>query len=210
MSTQTQTEDRVPPAVAKAQKVAADWHEKASTARAEAAELERGSGATILADPSAAEKLTIKIEAKERTARAYDGAAAEARSQEKDAWRKAVEAEADQLDKDAAKMRRDAEKHRADVEKILDRLEALDGVRYEARLGHAAYEERGTYYSADDAPRETKGQDLDARAAGAETQAELVRHVLKTGTASDYPGQPMLGYLTTPPITQAALAAGAL
>lgn len=211
MSTQTETAvDRVPPAVAKAQAVVDKWTAKASAAREEAQRVDRESGAAILENPNAAEKITTKVLTLERQARAYDSAATEAKAQVRTAWRNAVESEAKELEKSVVTMRRDAEKHRAEVEKILDRLEALDGVRYVPHLGHAAYEERGTYYSADDAPRETKSQDLEARAAGAESQAALVRHALETGSVSDYPGQPTLGYLTTPPITQAALDAGVL
>lgn len=211
MSTPTQTADpTIPPAVAKAQKVVDEWEAKASAARAEAAEIERGSGAAILADPSAAEKISIKVDAKQRTARAYDSAAAESLEQVRAAWRKAVEAEAKQLEKDATTMRRDADKHRAEVEKLLARLKDLDGVEYEPKFGHPSYVQSGVYHAADDAPRESKSDDLEGRAAGAETQAKYVRHILATGSTTGFPDAPSLGYIETPPITQAALDAGAL
>lgn len=209
MSTPTM-EQTVPAAVTKAERVVSEWEAKASAARAEADEIERGSGAAILADPSAAEKISIKVDAKQRTARAYDTAASEARDQVRAAWRKAVEAEAKDYEKAATAMRKDADKHRLEVEKLLARLKDLDGVDYEPKFGHAAYVQSGVYHSADDAPRESRSDDLDGRAAGAETQMKLIRHVLKGGTVNDFPDAPSLGYIDTPPITQAAIDAGAL
>lgn len=196
--------------VAKAAKVAEDWEAKAASARAEADELDRSSGSAILENPSVAEKVTVQIEAKKRTARAYDSAAAEAREKLKGVYRKHVEAEASQLEKDATTLRRDAEKHRAEVEKILVKLEALDGVRYEPRLGHGSSLQNGVYISAEDGPRETRGQDLEDRAEGAATQAKYVRHILATGSTANFPDAPSLGYLELPPVTKAALDAGAL
>lgn len=209
MSTPTM-EQTVPPAVAKAQAVVDKWTAKASAARAEAEQVDRESGAAILENPNAAEKITTKVLSLERQARAYDSAATEAKAQVRTAWRNAVEAEAKDLDKSVLTMRRDAEKLEADAEKIIDKLEALQGVRYVPKFGHGTHVDNGgTYHSADDAPRETKSQDLLARAAGAESQAELVRHVLETGSAARFP-QPMIGRLDTPPITQAALDSGVL
>lgn len=209
MSTPTM-EQTVPPAVAKAQAVVDKWTAKASAAREEAEQVDRESGAQILENPNAAEKITTKVLTLERQARAYDSAATEAKAQVRAAWRNAVEAEAKELEKSVVTMRRDAEKHRGKVDALLSQLKDLDGVDYVPHLGHAAYEERGTYYSADDSPRETKSQDLEARAAGAESQAALVRHVLATGDVNSFPGAPLIGYLTTPPVTQAAIDAGAL
>lgn len=211
MSTPTQTADQTTPtAVAKAQATVEQWEQKASDARAEAQRVDSESGREILENPNAAEKITLKVQTLERQARAFDGAAAEARDQLKAAWRKTVEAEAKQLDKDAVTMRKDAEKVRVEAEKLIAKLEAVEGVRYEPVLGRPTSVDHGIYVEGDDLPRETRSQDLESRAAGAETQAQLVRHVLETGSVSTFPGQPLLGHLETPPVTQAALDAGAL
>lgn len=184
---------------------------KAADARAEAQRVDRESGAQILENPNAAEKITTKVLTLERQARAYDSAATEAKAQVHAAWLPAMEAEAKDLDKSVVTMRRDAEKLRAEEGKRIDKLEVLQGVRYVPKLGHAPHiENRETYQREDDSPRETKSDDLRGRVAGAESQAALVRHVIETGDVNSFPGQPSLGYLTTPPITQAALDAGAL
>lgn len=211
MSTPAQTADQtIPTAVAKAQAVVDKWNDKASAAREEAQRVDSESGREILENPNTAEKITLKVQTLERQARAFDGAAAEAKDQLKAAWRKAVEQEANQLDKDAVTMRKDAEKIRVEAEKLIAKLETVEGVRYEPVLGRPTSVDHGIYVEGDNLPRETKSQDLEARAAGAETQTQLVRHVLETGSVSTFPGQPMLGHLSTPPITRAALAAGAL
>lgn len=212
MSTQTETAvDRVPPAVAKAQAVVDKWTAKASAARAEAEQVDRESGAQILENPNAADKITTRVLGLERQARAYDSAATEAKAQVGAAWRSAVEAEAKELDKSVLTMRRDAEKLEADAEKLVDKLEQLQGVRYIPNLGQATHLDSGNVYRSDDgAPRETKSDDFEGRAAGAEAQAKLVRYVLQAGTTAGFPDTPMIGHLTTPPVTQAALDAGAL
>lgn len=211
MSTQTDmTIDQAPAAVIKARKVVADWEAKASTAREEARRVDSESGREILENPNAAEKITLKVQTLERQARAYDNAAREARDQEKAAWRKAVEAEAKQLEKDATTMRRDAAKIEAEESKLIDKLEALQGVRYEPVLGRPTSLDHGVYVRGDDLPRETKSDDLKALAAGAEAQTKMVRHALETGQANGYEGQSLIGQLDVPPITAAALNAGAL
>lgn len=210
MSTPTM-EQTVPPAVAKAQSVVDKWEAKAAEARTEAQRVDRESGAQILENPNAAEKITTKVLTLERQARAYDSAATEAKAQVRAAWLSAMEAEAKDLEKSVVTMRRDAEKLRAEAEKLIDKLEALQGVRYVPKLGNAPHiDSGGTYRREDDSPRETKSDDLEGRAAGAESQAALVRHVIATGNVSSFPGQPRLGFLTTPPVTQAAIDAGVL
>ncbi|WP_156491132.1 hypothetical protein [Brevibacterium casei] len=196
--------------MAKAQAVVDEWEAKASAARAEAAEIERGSGAAILADPSAAEKISIKVDAKQRTARAYDSAAAESLEQVRAAWRKAVEAEAKQLEKDAVNFRKEAAKIEAEESKLIDKLEALQGVRYEPVLGRPTSLDHGVYVRGDDLPRQTRSDDLKARAGGAEAQTKMVRHALETGQTNGYDGQSLIGHLDTPPVLAAALNAGAL
>ncbi|MGO2036493.1 MAG: hypothetical protein ACTH2U_08445 [Brevibacterium sp.] len=212
MSIQTETADQTTPtAVAKAQSVVDKWTEKASAAREEAQRVDRESGAQILENPAAAEKITTKVLTLERQARAYDSAATEAKAQVRKAWQDAIAAEAKELDKSAVSMRREAARIEADTEKLIDKLEALQGVRYVPKIGKATHVDAGNVYRPDDgAPRETKSQDLEARAEGAESQAALARWVLETGSASSFPGQPSLGYLTTPPTTKAALESGVL
>ena len=62
--------------ITKAESVVSEWEAKAASARAEASRLDAESGAAILADESAAERITLNIQAWERKARAFDGAAA--------------------------------------------------------------------------------------------------------------------------------------
>jgi hypothetical protein len=200
-----------PPAVTKAQATVDKWTTKAADARAEAERVDREAGAQILENPASAEKVTTRILTLERQARAYDSAAAEAKAQVRKAWQAAMETEAKDLDKAAVTMRKEAEKIRAEESKLIDKLEALQGTRYVPKLGNAPHVDAGGVYRAeDDAPRETRADDLEGRADGAESQAALVRHVIATGQVNSFPGRPSLGQLTTPPITQAALDAGVL
>ncbi|WP_453985151.1 hypothetical protein [Brevibacterium casei] len=211
MSTPTQTADpTIPPAVAKAQATVQQWEQKAQAARAEAQRVDSESGREILENPNAAEKITLKVQTLERQARAYDTAAREARDQEKAAWRKAVEAEAKQLEKDAVNFRKEAAKIEAEESKLIDKLEALQGVRYEPVLGRPTSLDHGVYVRGDDLPRETRSDDFKARAGGAESQTKMVRHALETGQTNGYEGQSLIGQLDVPPITAAALNAGAL
>lgn len=211
MSTPTQTTDpTIPTAVAKAQATVQQWVQKAQAARAEAQRVDSESGREILDNPNAAEKITLKVQTLERQARAYDNAAREARDQEKAAWRKAVEGEVRQLEKDAVNFRKEAAKIEAEESKLIDKLEALQGVRYEPVLGRPTSLDHGVYVRGDDLPRETKSDDLKARAAGAESQTKMVRHALETGQTNGYEGQSLIGHLDTPPVLAAALNAGAL
>lgn len=117
-------------AVTKAAGVVADWEAKAADARAEAARLDSESGAAILADETAAERITLNIQAQERKARAYDQAAGAARQKLNDAQRDALEAEAREEDKQAAAARKTSDAHAAKVADLLGQLKDLDGVDY--------------------------------------------------------------------------------
>lgn len=107
-----------------------EWTDKAAAARAEAAELDANSGAAILADPTIADDISIKVDACNRRARAFDGAATEARSQLEAAGRALLEAHAEQYDREANKARKNREAHDAKIGALLDQLEELDGVPY--------------------------------------------------------------------------------
>jgi len=117
-------------AVTKAEGEVMEWEAKAAAARAEASRLDAESGATILEDPSAAERVTLSIQAQERTARAYDGAAAAARKKLRAAQRDALEAEAREEDKLTAAATKALKAHNDKVDGLLKALQDLDGCEY--------------------------------------------------------------------------------
>lgn len=117
-------------AITKAEAVVADWERKAAEARAEAARLDAESGAAILEDESAAENITLKIQAQERKARAYDQAATEARRKLRAAQRDALEAEAREEDKQAAAASKVLQAHNDKVDGLLMALKDLEGCDY--------------------------------------------------------------------------------
>ncbi|NMR29944.1 hypothetical protein [Crystallibacter degradans] len=118
-------------AVTKAAAVVTDWEAKAAAARAEASRIDSEAGAAILADESAAERITLQVQSQERKARAYDQAAEEARRKLHTAQREALEAEAREEDKQAAAARKAAEAHDAKVDALLAQLKDIDGCDYE-------------------------------------------------------------------------------
>lgn len=195
--------------VEKARAVVAEWEAKADTARAEAERVDADAGAEILADPRSAERITIKVEAKRREARAYDSAAAEARARVADVYRKHVEAEARALEKQAAAKRRDVEKHRAKVDGLLDQLRKLDGVPYDPVRGALPHMEGTVFRAAVDGPSRTRSEELDEEAAEVEAQAEVVRFVLEHGRRPR-PGDDAPYAIALPPVTQAALDVGVM
>lgn len=205
--------------VAKAQKTVDDWEAKATAARDEAEELDRSSGAQILENPAVAEKITVKIEAAKRTARAYDAAAGEARQKVQAVYRKHVEGEAKEYERLAAAKKKEHQRHVGEVDKLLEKLRELDGVRYEPVLGHSAHVSGNVYFSADDSPRQTTSTELEELAGGAEWQAKKIRFVLEHGRLPAFGDEPhllnagearLLVGVDTPPVTQAAIDAGAL
>jgi hypothetical protein len=118
-------------AVTKAEGVVAEWERKAADARAEAGRLDAESGAAILEDESAAERITLNIQTWERKARAYDQAAGEARSKLLAAQKGALEAEAHEEEKESAADRKKADAHEAKVLILVAELEKLDGSGWE-------------------------------------------------------------------------------
>lgn len=113
-------------AVTKAEGVVADWERKAADARAEAARLDAESGAAILEDESAAERITLNIQSWELKARAFDQAAGEARKKLHGAQKEALEAEAREEDKESAAILKKADAHEAKVAALMGELEKLD------------------------------------------------------------------------------------
>ncbi|BCW62473.1 hypothetical protein [Arthrobacter sp. StoSoilB22] len=118
-------------AVTKAEQTVAEWERKASDARAEAARMDGESGAAILEDESAAERITLNVQTLERKARAFDQAAAEARNKLLAAQKDALEAEAREEHKEAAALRKKADTHDAKVAALLGELEKLDDCRWD-------------------------------------------------------------------------------
>ena len=106
------------------------WEAKARDARSEAAQLDADSGAAILANPTAAHDIAVKINAADLQARAFDSAAAEARQQVKARRRELLEAWAAQYDKDAATARKEHDEHKAKINELLAQLKDLDGWEY--------------------------------------------------------------------------------
>lgn len=122
----TKNTEQAQAAVTKAEGVVSEWEAKAAGARAEAARLDAESGAAILEDESAAERITLNIQAHERRARAFDGAAAEARQKLHQAQREALEVEAREEEKLAATDRKNAASHAAKVADLKRQIEDLD------------------------------------------------------------------------------------
>lgn len=112
--------------VAKAEATVSEWQAKATAARAEAAELDATAGAAILADESAAERITLQVQALERKARAYDQAAAEAGKNLLAARRAVLESAAAGEADTAAKARKQADAHDVKVEALKAKLEEFD------------------------------------------------------------------------------------
>ncbi|MYM18505.1 hypothetical protein GSY69_00555 [Brevibacterium sp. 5221] len=160
--------------MSKATATVEEWEAKAERARAESAELDQTSGAAILDDPSAAERITVKVQAKEREARAYDAAAVEARQRLVDVYRKHLEDEAANLDKAAVQAQREADKHAGRVRALVDQLRDLDGVEY------APVEEwhEGPQGRWRDVP---KSEDLGDKVEAAKNHAGLIRFYLEHG-----------------------------
>lgn len=161
-------------AVQKATAAVDEWEAKAERARAESVELDRTSGAAILDDPSAAERITVKVQAKEREARAYDAAAEEARQRVVDVYRSHLEDEAASLDKAAVQAQREVDKHAGKVAALVGQLRDLEGVEY------APVEEwhDGAQGKWRDVP---KSEALGDRVEAAKNHAGLIRFYLEHG-----------------------------
>ena len=116
--------------VEKAQAAVTEWESKAASMRAQADELEARSGALILDDESQADKISIDIQSMGRKARAFDGAAAEARQRLLDKQRRVLEVEADAEEKEAQDAEKRLKTQTGKVRELLDQLKKLDGAEY--------------------------------------------------------------------------------
>jgi hypothetical protein len=158
-------------AIDKAQATVAEWQDKAATARAEAAELDANAGALILADESAAEQITVKIQALERKGRAYDSAAAEAAQKLRAAHRAALEAAQAEEERLADQADQAHSAHDEAVSNLLAKLKALDGCDYVI----------GRSTTMTDAMQVPKSRDLYMAALKHRTRAAVIKYYLKTG-----------------------------
>ena len=113
-------------AVTKAESVVSEWEAKAAAARAEVARLNAESGAAILADESAADRIALNVQSWELKAKAYDQAAAEARKKLQKAQREVLATEARDEDKESVSLRKQSEAHATKVEALKKQLEELD------------------------------------------------------------------------------------
>jgi hypothetical protein len=177
----TKSTEAAQTAVTKAEAVVADWERKAADARSEAARLDREAGAAILADESAAERITLSIQAEERKARAYDQAAAEARRKLLAAQREALESEAREEDKQAAVARKTADAHSLKVASLLADLKRIDGCDY---TPSSATDDYGSALGLRQNPKSTG---LWRTVRVHETHAAAIRYFISTGTVpKDY------------------------
>lgn len=169
--------------VTKAEATVSEWQAKAAAARAEAADLDATAGAAILADESAAERITLQVQTLERKAGAFDQAATEAGKNLRAARIAVLTTEADALEKESAKVRRVLDKHVAEVAKAKDALEELAGHGFIP----GEPEPEGVTYSL---PGETinrtvrvgKASPLIEQAMHLLTQAQCIRYWLTHGT----------------------------
>lgn len=162
-------------AVTKAAAVVAEWEAKAADARAEASRLEAESGASILADESSAERITLNIQVHERKAKAYDGAAVEARRKLHAAQREALEAESREEEKLAAADRKESATHAGKVLELKRKLEELDDCEWDRAASKSPVTGR------QDGQQTGKSGWLDYTAHRHETRSAVIRYYLATG-----------------------------
>lgn len=117
----------------KARALVEKWQGKADTAHDEAARLDQEAAAAFLDDPGSAEKLTTKALVKEREARAYSKAAAEAQERVSGVYRKHLEAERRRLEKVSRDAEAAVEKHEKKLDSLLAQLRELEGTEFEAK-----------------------------------------------------------------------------
>lgn len=166
-------------AVTKAETVVAEWEGKATAAREEADRLDAESGAAILADESAAERITLNIQAHERRARAYDGAATEARQKLWQAQREALEVEAREEDKLAATDRKNSAAHAAKVQDLKRQLEDLDECEWDRAAARDVITGRPS------GQQVGKSGALEQSAHRHETRSAVIRYFLATGNVAN-------------------------
>lgn len=162
-------------AVDKAQSIVTEWEAKAAAARAEAVRIDAEAGAAILADESAAERITVQVQSQERKARAYDQAAEEARRKLHAAQREAFEVEAREEDKQAAAARKKGEAHEAKVMALRDQLQELDGCGWER--GPITDGITGAVVGT----QTGKGAEYDFQVLRHNTRAAIIRYFMATG-----------------------------
>jgi hypothetical protein len=168
-------------AVTKAEGVVEDWERKAADARAEAARMDAESGAAILEDESAAERITLNVQTLERKARAFDHAAGEARNKLHLAQREALEVEAREEDKLAATDRKNAAAHAIKVADLKRQLEELDECGWDRASDVDPYTGRPSGQAVG------KAGGLEFSAHRHETRAAVIRYFLATGKiANDF------------------------
>ncbi|ALV44706.1 hypothetical protein MB46_03445 [Arthrobacter alpinus] len=194
--------------VTKAEATVSEWQAKAATARTEAAALDATAGAAILADETAADSISLKVISLERKARAYDQAANEAGKQLNAARIAVLSLEADESDRAEVDAVKRYQKHEAAVKDLLDKLEALAGVKFVEAPEEAVSGPREVI--------ESTAEQLEGVAHAHRANAAGIRYFLKTGTAeqntveinrvlgTNFP----TGYINAPDSVATAIAAG--
>lgn len=194
--------------ITKAEATVSEWQAKAATARAEAAELDATAGAAILADETAAETISLRVISLERKARAYDQAATEAGKNLHTARIAVLTLEADESDNAEAAAAKRYEKHDAAVKDLLDKLEALAGVKFQEVPWSAVSGTVEVTYS--------PSEQLENEAHAHRANSAGIRYFLKTGRigsdtteinrvlGTNFPA----GHISTPDSVAAAIAAG--
>lgn len=167
-----------------------EWEDKARAARSEAAELDADSGAAILADPTAAREIAVKINEADLQARAYDGAAATARQQLDETRRRLIEAWADEYDRRAKAAEDKAEKQSKAIDDLVEQIRELDG-------GHPWTIQKEQPVLNGPGVTASKLDLLEEEAAAARQSAGYCRHVLQHGGVRSHPAD--LYYFATPP-----------
>lgn len=169
--------DALRKAVEDAEATQAEWENKAAAVRADARELDANAGALILADETQAEKISIKIQSLERTARAYDGAAAEAKRKLHAAHRRRVETEAKEEDRLADQAQKRLDTHSKAVDSLLAQLKDLDECDYEPG------QSTGDGYAATHGLKQVpKWYYMSQEVLKHRTRAAVIRYFLRTGT----------------------------
>lgn len=160
--------------VTKAEATVSEWQAKAAAARADAADLDATAGAAILADESAAERITLQVQTLERKARAYDQAAAEAGKQLRAARLTVLESAAADESSEASKARKLADAHDVKVNAMLAKLEEFDGSPWVRKVDRSADGITTTYHMG-------KGGALRHEATVNEIRAAVIRYYMATG-----------------------------
>lgn len=160
------------------------WEAKAAAMRAEADQLDASANAAIVADDTAAERITTQVLTLQRKARAYTQAASEARIKADTAAKDILRTEADELDKEASKIRRAMAKVEADVAKAKATLEEIAGHGF---IPGEPTPNGTTISVPGESPRTTKtyrtgkASMLRKQALNIEVQAQTIRYWLSNG-----------------------------